>query len=149
MSTIQTQMIAPDIVDMAGGNVRLVAWRRADGHLVFPKPPHDATPAPLERVLLSPVGTLWSWTVQRFRPKSPPFHGSDSDAFEPFYLGYVEFPEGIIVEGRIDARVDVDKLRIGMKMDVTAVPIFTDERGAQVFAHAFRPVASHTTHSEG
>lgn len=149
MSTAYVRMIAPDIVELVNGEAHLVAWRRDDGRVVFPKPINDAAPLPFKRILLSPKGTLWSWTVQRFRPKSPPFHGDDGDAFAPFYLGYVEFPEGIIVEGRIDAHVDIDKLCIGMAMAVTAVPIFADDRGEEIYAHAFRPAPSHATPLEG
>jgi uncharacterized OB-fold protein len=32
-------------------------------------------------------GTLWSWTVQRSRPK-PPYQGPDE--FEPFAVGYID-----------------------------------------------------------
>ena len=34
---------------------------------------------------------LWSWTVQRFRPKSPPYAGPV--AFEPYAVGYVDLGE--------------------------------------------------------
>jgi len=38
-------------------------------------------------VELPPSGTLWSYTVQRFRPKSPPYRGPEP--FEPYALGYI------------------------------------------------------------
>ena len=38
-------------------------------------------------VALPSEGTIWSWTVQRIRPK-PPFQGPDE--FEPFAVGYVD-----------------------------------------------------------
>jgi uncharacterized OB-fold protein len=36
-------------------------------------------------------GTLWTWTIQCFRPKSPPYAG-DAESFEPYGVGYVELP---------------------------------------------------------
>jgi uncharacterized OB-fold protein len=73
-------------------------------------------------------GTLWSWTVQRFRPKSPPYTGPE--AFEPYGVGYVELPGEVRVEARL-TESDPDKLEIGMEMELTLIPE----------AHfAFRPV---------
>ena len=138
------RMIAPDLVAMADKEMRIVAGlRTGDGQLVFPMPTHESEKAAYEKILLSGRGTLWSWTVQRFRPKTPPYRGPDGDAFRPFFVGYVEFPEGIVVEGRIDARVDVDELRIGMPMETTAIASFTDEDGEVVHTHGFRPVDQH------
>ncbi|MFD5063676.1 Zn-ribbon domain-containing OB-fold protein [Streptomyces sp. NPDC058394] len=65
-------------------------------------------------------GTLWTWTVQRYAPKSPPYV-EPPGGFEPFALGYVELEEG---EGvRVAAVLDVDDLdevRIGMPLTVSA-----------------------------
>ena len=44
-------------------------------------------------------GTLWSWTIQRFRPKSPPYTGPEE--FEPYGVGYVELPGEVRVEARL------------------------------------------------
>ncbi|CAM9980470.1 unnamed protein product, partial [Phaeothamnion confervicola] len=40
----------------------------------------------VEERLLAARGTLWTWTVQGFAPKSPPFAGVTED-FEPFPVG--------------------------------------------------------------
>ncbi len=48
-------------------------------------------------VALPATGTVWSWTVQRIRPK-PPFHGPDE--FEPFAVGYVDLGP-VRVEARL------------------------------------------------
>lgn len=50
---------------------------------------------------LSPEGTVWAHTVQRFRPKSPPYVEPE-EGFSPFAVGYVELAEGIKVEAIID-----------------------------------------------
>ena len=55
----------------------------------------------LGTILLSTEGSLWSWTVQRFPPASPPFPSSDGEPFEPFTLGYVELPGEVRVISRL------------------------------------------------
>ena len=64
-------------------------------------------------------GTLWSWTIQRFRPKSPPYTGPEE--FEPYGVGYVELPGEVRVEARL-TESDPSKLRIGMEMELTLIP---------------------------
>jgi uncharacterized OB-fold protein len=71
-------------------------------------------------------GTLWSWTVQRFRPKSPPYAGPEE--FEPYGVGYVELPGEVRVEARLTLSTG---LRIGMEMELTMI---------SEAAFAFRPV---------
>ena len=78
---------------------------------------------------MSRTGTLWSWTIQSFRPKSPPFVGPDE--FTPFALGYVELPGEVIVETRLTRMTN---LRIGMAMALEIVPY---DGGRAIFA--FRP----------
>lgn len=51
---------------------------------------------------LSRNGTVWAYTVQRFRPKSPPYIEPET-GFEPFAVGYVELPEGIKVEAILES----------------------------------------------
>lgn len=81
-------------------------------------------------------GTLWSYTVQRFAPKSPPYRGSEP--FAPFALGYVELPGALIVEGRLTG-VAFDALRLGLPMELTTLPLHTDPDGTIVLTYAFRP----------
>ncbi len=101
---------------------------RISGEIVFPMPLGDAAtqyePLPLAR-----RGTLWSWTVQSFRPKSPPYAGPEQ--FIPFALGYVELPGQVIVETRL---TQTGGLTIGMAMELTIEP-FDDTRST----FAFRP----------
>ena len=74
-------------------------------------------------------GTLWSWTIQRFRPKSPPYTGPEE--FEPYGVGYVELPGEVRVEARL-TESDPSKLEIGMEMELTLI---------EDAAFAFRPVS--------
>ncbi|WP_248963354.1 Zn-ribbon domain-containing OB-fold protein [Sphaerisporangium perillae] len=67
-------------------------------------------------VALSAVGTLWTWTVQRFAPKSPPFV-PPPEGFRPFALGYVELPEGVRVAAVLDTD-DLGSIQIGMPLRI-------------------------------
>ena len=124
------------MIDAAGPH--LVGGRHTKtGRIVFPFP-SGAEARQYERLPLSSEGTLWSFTVQRFRPKSPPYAGADDErSFRPFALGYVELPGQIIVETRIDTD-DFGKLKIGMPMKLAAVPFERTDAGAAL-TYAFRP----------
>jgi uncharacterized OB-fold protein len=81
-------------------------------------------------------GTLWTWTIQRFRPKSPPYAGDETDEFAPYAVGYVELPGEVRVEARL-TESDPARLRIGMEMELTLIPA-PGRQGVVTFA--FRPV---------
>jgi len=76
---------------------RLLGGRGPDGKVRFPMADGDSA-AGFAQVPLSPHGTLWSWTIQSFEPKRPPYNGPVP--FEPFMLGFVELPGEVIVEAR-------------------------------------------------
>lgn len=107
---------------------------RETGRIVFPCPDDGAR---WEAVDLPRRGTLWSWTVQRFRPKSPPYTGPEE--FTPFAIGYVELPGATIVETQLTG-VDFDRLTIGMAMELTTIAFSTDANGTEVRLYAFTPV---------
>jgi uncharacterized OB-fold protein len=93
----------------AGPDPALIGGRdRATGRIVFPLP-SDAQR--FEPVALPREGRIWSWTVQRFRPKSPPYLGPE--AFQPFAIAYVELPDAVIVETRL-VGFAFDKLKVGL-----------------------------------
>ena len=132
--------IAPDVFDMVDGSPRLIgARRKEDGAIVFPAP--SGSEASLyERVHLSDRGTLWSYTVQRFRPKSPPYAGVEGERdFKPYAVGYVELPGEIIVESRLSVD-DFARLRIGMKMRL-ALQRFGKAPGGEFLSYVFKPEA--------
>src|SRR5437868_1076867 len=114
--------IAEGLFEMADGAPRLIGGRRkSDGRMVFPNPtgPESRNYDP---VRLSPEGRLWSFTVQRFRPKSPPYAGVEDEAsFQPYALGYVELPGEVIVESRIEA-ADLAALQVGAPMRLKLTP---------------------------
>ena len=115
------------------GTPRLYAGRdRESGRLVYPPPADD------EHYALEPLpreGTLWSWTVQRFRPKTPPYAGPE--AFEPYAVGYVALGDALIVEGRLTGCA-LDGYRIDMPMMLTTER-FERADGAICTTFAFAP----------
>lgn len=126
--------IAPDLICPVADGIALIASRdRNSGRVVFPARP-EGDPC-WQRFTLPREGRLWSWTVQRFRPKSPPYAGPEM--FEPYAVGYVEFDGAIIVEGRL-TDVAFDSLAIGMSMRI--VPLaFPMADGTQCTTFAFAP----------
>jgi uncharacterized protein len=84
---------------------------------------------------LPTTGTLWSWTIQGFRPKSPPYTGPDE--FVPYGVGYIDL--GVVkVESRLTVS-DPDQLKIGMAMSMVMIPWSTDPDGTEVLTYAFAP----------
>src|SRR5687768_14771563 len=85
------------------------------GVIAFPRQASCArcTSLDVQERLLGRRGTLWTWTVQCFPPKSPPYVGGAPEAFEPYGVGYVELPGEVRVEARLTER-DPARLRIGM-----------------------------------
>ncbi|WP_070151015.1 Zn-ribbon domain-containing OB-fold protein [Sphingobium phenoxybenzoativorans] len=124
-----------------GAQPRLIGGRHGEtGRLVFPCPAGDPryTPEPLP-----PRGTVWSWTIQRFRPKSPPYTGPE--AFQPFAIAYVELPGAVIVEGPM-VNIAFDAIEIGMEVETVIVPHATDAQGRTVTSYAFTPVTGSSGH---
>ena len=110
---------------------RLIGGRhRESGRITFPCPAgEDYEAMPLGR-----QGKLWSYTVQRFRPKSPPYAGPE--AFEPWALAYVELPGEVIIEARLSG-VAFDAISIGMALELA--PEWLNGAGSQRIP-AFRPL---------
>jgi|SRR6266511_1105837 len=101
--------------------------------------PRCASTAMLE-VLLPRTGSLWTWTIQGFRPKSPPYKGEDTvDTFEPFGVGYVDLDGELMVETRLTEN-GPEQLEIGREMELVVVPLYHEEDGTEVLTYAFRPL---------
>lgn len=110
--------------------------------MTFPTQPDcpRCTSDRMENETFARRGTLWTFTTQQFVPKSPPFaYSQTEEEFEPYAVGYVEFPGQARVEGRL-TETDATKLRIGMEMEVVVVPFMQDADGDEVVTYAFRPV---------
>jgi uncharacterized OB-fold protein len=85
-------------------------------------------------------GTLWTWTVQQFMPKTPYRSDETPETFKPYGVGYLELPNGVRVEGRLTEN-DPQKLHIGMAMDVVFKTFRTEDNGDEVINFFFQPVA--------
>lgn len=107
---------------------------RATGKITFPCPDDIER---FEPVKLPREGKIWSWTVQRFRPKSPPYIGPEE--FKPFAVGYVELPGAVIVEARL-ANIAFDELKIGLPVETVLIPFASDAAGKALITYAFQPV---------
>jgi uncharacterized OB-fold protein len=111
--------------------------RRSDGNIAFPLP-QGAQGELYEPVELPSEGRLWSFTVQRFRPKTPYAGPGDEKDFQPYAVGYVELPGQIIVESHIKTD-DFAALQIGMPMRFTLIPFRDDPDGTRVMIYGFEP----------
>ncbi|MXP23494.1 hypothetical protein GIY30_19320 [Gordonia sp. HNM0687] len=140
METTRTP-VAEGLFTRADGEAQLIASRRlSDGSVSFPAAPEGDD---VETILLSSTGTLFTWTTQQFPPPSPPYAGVvDKTSFEPYAVGYVEFPEGVLVEGRLTVR-DPEQLTIGQEMTVVLVPFtVAGESPHEVETFAFAPAGA-------
>ncbi|GAA2409851.1 OB-fold domain-containing protein [Actinomadura vinacea] len=91
---------------------------------------------------LSNEGTLWTFTTQGFRPPSPPYDGNDTaESFRPYTVGYVELPEGLLVEARL-TEPDPGALTIGQPMRMVVVPYSVADDGTQILTFAFAPAGA-------
>lgn len=84
-------------------------------------------------------GRLWTWTIQRFRPKEPYRSDATAATFQPYGLGYIELAGALCIESRLTQN-DPAKLRIGAEMEIVFYPQWVEEDGTAVMSFAFRPV---------
>lgn len=92
-----------------------------------------------EEVELGRTGTLWTWTVQGYPPKAPPFAGNvDAATFEPFGVGYVEIDGKVKVESRLTL-ADPEDLEIGMELEMVIDALYVNDDGDEVVTFAFAP----------
>jgi uncharacterized protein len=111
---------------------------RSCGTVTFPRQAScpRCTSEDTEERRLGRRGTLWTWTVQCFPPKSPPYAVPPGEDFESYGVGYIELPGELRVEARL-TESDPARLRIGMPMELTLIPAPGD---AGTVTFAFRPV---------
>jgi uncharacterized OB-fold protein len=111
------------------------------GTVTFPRQAScpNCTSQDVRERLLARQGTLWTWTIQCFAPKSP--YAGDPEAFEPYGVGYVELPGEVRVEALLTVN-DPERLTIGMPMELVLVPA-PGAGDRQTFA--FRPAEPEAT----
>ena len=139
VATSTVRMIDEQLASLEPDGVRLWGSRcTACGTVSFPQQSScpRCTSDRTERHALPREGRLWSWTIQRFPPKSPPYAGS-ADGFEPYGVGYIELGGELRVEA-ILTTADPAALSIGMPMRLVTVPTAGSPDG-DVVTFAFEP----------
>ena len=137
-----TKALAPDISTWPGEHPQLIGSRCGGcGATTFPTQRRcpSCSGAAMSEVLLPRRGTLVSWTTQGFLP-GPPYAGRETAAtFIPFGMGLVQLGDVVRVEARL-TESDPARLRFGMEVELTMVPLYTDDDGDEVLTFAFAPV---------
>ena len=134
--------LAPDISTWPDDNPQLIGSRCGPcGATTFPRQNRcpRCSSAEMSDLLLPRRGTLVSWTTQGFLP-GPPYAGRETPTtFTPFAVGLVQLSDVIRVEGRLTEN-DPSKIQFGTDVELTMVPLTTDDEGNEVMTFAFRPV---------
>lgn len=95
--------------------------------------------APLEEVLLSNRGTLWSYTSAAYQPPSP--YITVTDPFEPFCIAAVHLEtEQIVVLGQVTPEVQIEDLTVGQEMELVLDVLYTEDDTDHI-VWKWRPVA--------
>ncbi len=141
METLAQLPVAAGLFQGEGVDTRLIGSRCAGcGTHYFPKSLSCRNPQcrtkQVEDVLLGPQGTLYSYTVQSYRP--PPLFRMEPWA--PYALGMVELPEGLRVLGMLTG-IPLDALRIGMPVVLTTEALYRNDDGQEVLTYKFAPAA--------
>jgi len=83
-----------------------------------------------ESVPLSRTGTIWSYTNACYKPPEP---FVAEEPFVPYAIAAVELDrEKMIVLGQVIKGVDVDQLKVGMKMELALETLYEDEESDKV-----------------
>lgn len=123
--------------------VLFASRRRSSGAVKFPaeRPElFDGDPAmqdDIESIELSTEGTLYTYTTQEFAPPLPYKGDRDPKLFQPYVVGFVELPEGVLVETLI-VGANAAELRIGQSLVSTTTTLETAD-GPSLVTFAFRP----------
>jgi uncharacterized protein len=137
--TRHPQLIDPELISIGEREPRLIGSACARcGTVTFPRQSScpRCTSEDVHAHELATRGVLWTWTVQCFAPKAPPYLQAGGEEFEPYGVGYVELGGEVRVEARLTEN-DPERLRIGMPMELTLMPVPGAE---ETLTFAFRPV---------
>lgn len=138
-----TQMLAEGLFRVDGDRaVLLGSRRRASGVVKFPaeRPELFDSTEDIEPVKLSTEGTLFTFTTQEFPPPLPYKGKRAPDQFLPYVVGYIELPEGLLVEALI-VGADASDLQLGQLM-VSTTTVFETADGNAFLTYAFTPAKS-------
>jgi uncharacterized protein len=76
---------------------------------------------------------------RRASPPGAPYKGPTGKAFVPFGVGLVQLDDVMRVEGRLTEN-DPAQLEFGINVELTMVPLTTDDEGNEIITFAFKPV---------
>ena len=92
----------------------------------------------LEEVFLGRKGNLWSFTANHY-PASPPY--VPASPFVPYGIAVVELPkEKLMVMGQVSSGYELDKLKIGMEMELVVEKLYNDEEGNERIIWKWKPL---------
>ncbi|HET9476346.1 MAG TPA: OB-fold domain-containing protein [Dehalococcoidia bacterium] len=85
---------------------------------------------------MSPRGTLWSYTVQYYKPPPP---AQFDDPFVSYGVGLIDLPEGIRVLSMMSSG-QPEELKIGSEVELVLEALYHNDDGDEVITWKFRPV---------
>ena len=91
----------------------------------------------VEPVELGRRGSLYSYTVQAYRPPAL----FKMEPWAPYVIALVELPEGLRVLGMLTG-CQIDEVRIGMPVALVIETLYTDEHGRDVATYKYAPSAA-------
>ena len=136
---MSARLVDPDLFDGYPDALALAGSRcNACGAVTFPAQLSCArcTSTDVARHPLATTGTIWGYTIQGFPPKTP--YLAAEATFTPFGVGYVELGGEVLVETRIVSDA-LDRLHIGMPVELVLEPFHHDADGTAVLTFAFSP----------
>lgn len=89
----------------------------------------------VDELLVGPKGHLHSYTSVHFA--GPDVYGYKGPV--PYGVGEIELPEGLLVTSPLTEH-DINKLKIGMEMEMVVEKIFVDDEGNEIISFKFKPV---------
>ena len=85
----------------------------------------------IELCQLSTTGTLYSWTLQHYRPPAP----FQMDEWKPYLIGLVDLPEGLRVLGMLN--LGETEVSIGLPLRLDHMPLYQDDEGMMRSTYCF------------
>lgn len=90
----------------------------------------------LKELDLSARGKIHTFSAVMLRPPGGYYQGE-----VPYALGYVELPEGVLVE-TLFTGCDPEEIKVGQEVELKLEKLHEDEEGNEVITYKFQPIAS-------
>jgi uncharacterized OB-fold protein len=134
--------LAPETSTWPEEGFQLIGSRCGNcGETVFPVQPlcPNCSHGDMAAVLLPRRGTVVAFTTQGFVPSFPYIGRETMQGWVPFGVGLVQLGDVVRVEGRLTVN-DPAQIQPGMEVELTVVPVTTDDAGDELVIFAFQPV---------